>query len=312
MTEKFVVLAGGPSCERDISLLSGKAVLEALAAKGYSVTMMDPAGDFLGRLKAERPDIAFLALHGTFGEDGTIQRLLEEAGIPYTGSGPAASEDAFDKARTQEILHAAGIRIPRFIVLRSGREISVAERWEPPFVVKPTKAGSSVGVSLVFDRADGARACEEAFRYSDSILVEQYIAGRELTAGILGNEVLPIVEVKAEREFYDYEAKYRDDRTRYECPAALGAETAGVIRAMALKVHEALGCEIMSRVDFILDENTGKAYVLEINTIPGLTGKSLLPKAARASGIDFPELCVKILRLSGERCAARLRTARVI
>jgi len=290
------VLAGGPSCEREISLISGRAVFDALTAKGLSVFMMDPLGDFMAELKCRDISVAFLALHGTFGEDGTIQRMLEEAGICYTGPGPRASELAFDKASTQRLLRDAGLTVPDFIVLEKGQKPPPV-RPPFPFVVKPSKSGSSVGISIVSKEEDCERALSEAFRYSDNVLIEQYIEGRELTVGILGGEALPVGEIIAKRKFYDYEAKYKDSGTRYEFPAKLAPREAAELSEAALRVCRVLGCEIMARVDIILGTD-GEPYVLEVNTIPGLTGKSLLPKAAQARGIDFPELCVKILELS--------------
>ena len=297
MREKVAVLAGGPSCEREVSLISGKAVYDALSELGYPVILVDAVGDFMTTLTDENVTFAFLALHGTFGEDGTVQRLLEQEGIAYTGPGPEASQLAFDKEAAQQTFEKAGVRIAPFIVLRSEDEAKKKPPFGFPTVVKPTKAGSSVGVTLVREASGYEKACREAFKYSDAVLVDRYIAGRELTVGILGEEPLPVVEVIAKREFYDYEAKYRDTETRYEFPAKLTEAERRVVVDEALKAYRALGGEVMGRVDLILGED-GLPYVLEINTIPGLTPKSLLPKAARAAGIHFPELCVKIMALS--------------
>jgi D-alanine-D-alanine ligase len=297
------VLAGGPSCEREISLISGKAVLDALQSKGVDAFHLDPSGDFIDTLLKKNAAIAFLALHGTFGEDGTIQRLLEDAGIPYTGSGPAASEKGFDKAVAQNIFKDAKIRVPGLRLVRVDEARPSARSVSFPCVVKPAKAGSSVGVSILQTPDNFEAALDEAFKYSDTVLIEDFIAGRELTVGILGDRPLPVVEITAQRKFYDYDAKYKDTGTRYEVPAQLTPEQAKKVQDVALAAYEALGCEIMGRVDVILDAQD-RPYVLEINTIPGLTGKSLLPKAARAAGIEFPELCVKIISLSLERVKA--------
>ena len=297
---KIAVLAGGPSCEREISLLSGGAVLDALVSKGHSAQLLDPLGDFIPELRALGASFVFIALHGLFGEDGTVQRLLEKEGIPYTGSGPAASEIAFDKARAQSLFRRRGIRAPDFQIFKRN-ERAPAERLAVPCVVKPAMAGSSVGISLVFEESHAQQALDEAFRYSDTVLVERYVSGRELTVGILGDEVLPIVEVIPKRTFYDYEAKYGDSGTRYEAPARLEEETASEVRQAALEAYRALGCEVFARADVMLSKEDGKPYMLEVNTIPGLTGKSLLPKAAKASGVDFPGLCVRILELSMSR-----------
>lgn len=293
--QKIAVLAGGPSCEREVSLVSGRAVTDALLSKGYDVFMVDPDKNLVEKLKAEKTTFVFIALHGTYGEDGTVQRILDQAGIPYTGCSADASELAFDKARAQNVLRRAGVRVPDFAVIGRASERKNLPAF--PVVVKPSRAGSSVGVTLVREAAHLNAAVEEAFRWSDEVLVERYIEGRELTVGILGDEALPIVEIIAQRVFYDYEAKYGDQGTRYECPARLDEATAQRVTDAALSAYRALGASFLSRVDLILSAD-GRPYVLEANSIPGLTGKSLLPKAARAAGIDFPGLCVKIMEVS--------------
>ena len=308
--KKIVVLAGGPSCEREVSLVSGQAVYEALKSKGFSVFLIDPAPFIVGgaapsndgaslvaELRRQEASMAFIALHGVFGEDGTVQRLLEEAEIPYTGPGAQMSERAFDKSQAQEIFKRAGVRVPDFICVQKDSD---AENFKIPCVVKPAKAGSSVGITLVLEKKDLKSALTGAFQYSDTVLVDEYIQGRELTVGILGEEALPVVEIIPSRKFYDYEAKYGNSGTRYEFPAKLTPEQAEKVTVMALKAYQALQGEVLSRVDLLLDAKNDP-YVLEVNTIPGLTGKSLLPKAAKAKGIDFPELCVRILELSFER-----------
>ncbi len=301
MKEKIAVLAGGPSCEREISLISGQAVYDALSALGYPVVMIDPMGDFMDTLKKENVSLVFIALHGTFGEDGTIQRLLEKEGISYTGPGPQASEIAFNKEAAQRLFHRHGILVPPLFVLTSKEDISKQPPFGFPLVVKPAKAGSSVGVSILRNPEGYAQACENAFQYSDVVLVEKYIRGRELTVGILGQEALPVVEVIADREFYDFQAKYKDSGTRYEFPARLTEAERHSVVETALSAYHALESEVMSRVDIILSEEDGQPYVLEVNTIPGLTPKSLLPKAASAAGVSFSELCVKIMGLSKTR-----------
>lgn len=307
--KRIAVLAGGPSCEREISLISGKAVADALADKGFLVEMIDPVGNFLDELKVKKFSSVFLALHGTFGEDGTIQRILEKEGIFYTGSGSEASERAFDKSQSQCLFKKEGLAIPEFRVIQKGAALRFPDSFALPAVVKPACSGSSVGVGILLKEADYEKAAFEAFRYSDSILVERYVHGRELTVGILADEPLPIVEVIAQRKFYDYEAKYKDSGTSYEAPAELSADEAKAVRQIALRAYKILGCEVMARVDIILEDGAGPV-VLEVNTIPGLTGKSLLPKAAKAAGIDFGDLCVKILALSWE--ARRIRYGQAI
>ena len=295
--EKIAVLAGGPSCEREISLISGKAVFDALSSAGWPVGLIDAVDDFIDQLKRDHVSKVFLALHGTFGEDGTVQRLLEKEAIAYTGDDALASELAFDKARAQAVFHAAGIPIPRFFVLEKGKALPSLEKITWPCVVKPSQCGSSVGVSIVLKQKDFEHACALAFQYSDAILAEAYIQGRELTVGILGDQILPVVEVIPGRKFYDYEAKYQDAGTLYEFPAKLTPPQAEKVSKMAWRAYRALGCRVMARVDLILNDQD-EPIVLEVNTIPGLTGKSLLPKAAQASGIAFPDLCVRILELS--------------
>lgn len=299
---RVAVLAGGPSCEREISLISGKAVQEALKKQGYDAFLVDPMGDFVPALKERGVSMAFNAVHGTFGEDGRLQRILDEAGIPYTGEGPGPSEIAFDKSRAQEVFRKAGVPVPASQVLRGPYEKLEAAKY--PVVVKPASSGSSVGVSIVKRPEDLHGAVKEAFRYSETVLLEEYVSGRELTVGILGGRALPVVEVIPGDKFYDYTAKYKSSETRYEFPARLTAEETRAVQEAALAAYRAAGCEVMGRVDVIFAD--GKPYVLEINTIPGLTGKSLLPKAAAASGIEFGELCVKIMELSERRLAARM------
>ncbi|MBI3316023.1 MAG: D-alanine--D-alanine ligase [Candidatus Omnitrophica bacterium] len=292
---RIAVLAGGPSCEREISLISGQAVTEALKALGFSAVMLDPVDGFLDVLRREKIRVAFLALHGTFGEDGTVQKLLDRAGILYTGSSAAVSEMAFDKARSQVLFRKEGLRVPDHVFFKKGGRVTAEAILSWPCVVKPASSGSSVGVSLVPHKSGLEKAVFEAFDYSDTVIVESYIRGRELTVGILEEKPLPIVEIVAQREFYDYQAKYKDTGTRYLSPALLEPDLALEVTETALKAHRVLGCRGVSRVDIILGEDH-KPYVLEVNTIPGLTPKSLLPKAARAAGIDFPALCVRILQ----------------
>lgn len=293
----IAILAGGPSCERDVSIVSGRAVEEALTSLGIRALVVDPdiEGKFIAGLRAAGVDAAFLALHGTFGEDGTVQRMLEEAGIAYTGSGPEAAHLAFDKSLSQALFREKGLSIPEHRVLLSPDSGSAP--FPLPVVVKPACAGSSVGVTIVREEAQYAPAVAEAFRWSGRVLVERFIAGRELTVGIVAGCALPVVEIAAAREFYDYQAKYKSSGTEYRVPAPLADETRERVQQLALSAYRALGCRVFARADVMLDA-AGEPYLLEVNTIPGLTGRSLLPKAAGAAGIDFPALCVKILELS--------------
>ena len=299
-SEKIAILAGGPSCEREISLISGQTVFEALRSKGLDVFLLDPVPGFVESLKKKHVTMVFIALHGGFGEDGVVQELLENEGFLYTGSSAQASHLAFDKPRAQALFKKEGLWVPEFVELNDPERLEAARALGFPVVVKPAQAGSSVGVSILMEPGNLETACADAFRYSDTVLAERYIHGRELTVGILGGEALPVVEIVVRRKFYDYHAKYRDARTEYRSPADLTREQEARVRAAALRAYELLGCEVMARADIILD-GSGRPYLLEVNTIPGLTGKSLLPKAAKAAGVDFPDLCVRILTLSAAR-----------
>lgn len=294
---KIAVLAGGSSCEREISLISGRAVFDALKNRGCDTVMIDPTEEVAVQLKAEGASAAFLALHGSFGEDGTIQRLLDEAGIFYTGSSASACARAFDKSTAQGLFQKEGLDVPGFRILRRSEPVPSLGVLEYPLVVKPSACGSSVGISILSQPEGLEEACRKAREYSDTVLIERYIRGRELTVGVLGGQALPIVEVIPLRTFYDYQAKYQESGTRYECPARLSVEQEEGLSQATLRACRVLGCEVMARADFILGKDN-VPYLLEVNTIPGFTSKSLLPKAAKAAGVDFPDLCVRILQLS--------------
>jgi D-alanine-D-alanine ligase len=258
---------------------------------------MDPKENLIDQLKSENISLVFIALHGTFGEDGTVQKILEDNGFIYTGPGVEASRIAFDKGRTQTLLREKGLPVADFYLITKAEPYHSSRFGVLPLVVKPTRSGSSVGITIVRETGEFEKACHEAFKYSDTVMVEKFIPGRELTVSVLDDKPLPIVEIIPKRAFYDYEAKYKDTGTTYIVPAQISPIQAAEISRLALQTYKTLGCEMMSRVDFILS-NEGKAYVLEVNTIPGLTSKSLLPKAARAADIEFPDLCVKILEAS--------------
>jgi len=288
------VLAGGDSSEREISLKSGSAVLAALKRSGLEAELLDIREEDLGpAVQGAGIDLAFIALHGAFGEDGAVQSMLEEKGIPYTGSGPSASRAALDKLESKNIFARNGIRTPAHRVL-SGSLAAEAEAVFP-CVVKPRYEGSSVGLSVVREAAGMKEALEKAAEYGEDIIIEKFITGRELTVGILDEETLPVVEIIPADGVYDYSAKYHSRMTRYVVPADLddGAERAA--RDTALKAHRALGCDCFSRVDMRMSEQ-GDIFVLEVNTIPGLTERSLLPMAAGAKGITFQELCIRMIR----------------
>lgn len=289
------VLAGGPSSEREISLRSGKAVHNALLEEGLDSIFLDVNNDIDEIIRNSCIDVAFIALHGKFGEDGTVQRMLEDAGIPYTGSGVNASALALDKAASKEIFLNSRIPIPDYIVLeKGGARLEDSDRLGLPVVVKPHLEGSSIGLSIVRDRGLLNGAVERAFEYGDRVILEEYISGRELTVGILDDEPMPVIEIVPKNKVYDYDAKYKDSDTQYLVPAPISRESSDRARALGAAAHRALGCRSFSRVDMMM-KPSGDIFVLEVNTIPGMTQRSLLPKAASAAGLRFGDLCVKIL-----------------
>ncbi|MBD3379891.1 MAG: D-alanine--D-alanine ligase [Candidatus Omnitrophica bacterium] len=292
---KIAVLAGGPSSEREISLKSGKAVHDALSSAGIENYFIDVRGerDFISGLERTRIDLAFIALHGRFGEDGTLQRLLDGEGVKYTGSGPEASRRAMDKIASKTCFDENGISTPEYAVLNAGSKLDVDNIWFP-CVIKPGEEGSSIGLTVV-DAPDKAReAFRAALRYSDRVLVEKFIEGREMTVGILDDEPLPVVEIVAGGGVYDFEAKYSSSTTKYLAPAPIDDKLRKKAVETGLAAHRAIGCAGFSRVDLRVGAD-GVIYVLEVNTIPGLTERSLLPMAAKAAGMSFEDLCIKIL-----------------
>lgn len=301
--KRIGVLMGGLSAEREVSLRTAEAVVKALRRKGYRPLPVDVGRDVAGDLRRRKIDIAFLSLHGKGGEDGTIQGLLESMGIPYTGSGVLGSAVAMDKKYSKWIFTGRRLPTPAFTMLDAS---SLEGRgWpcpqlRPPVVVKPPTEGSTIGVSLVKKAGHLRPALKEALRYGKEAMVEKYIPGRELTVGILGDRALPVIEVVVEGGFYDYGAKYRSSTTQYLVPAPVHAATSRRLQALAVKAQVALGCRGATRVDFRLDPH-GKAWLLEINTIPGMTETSLLPKAAAAAGIGFDELVEWMLKEAVER-----------
>lgn len=290
---KVAVLMGGKSAERQVSLTTGKAVAEALRAGGHEVTELDAAERVAERLIALAPEAAFLALHGRYGEDGTVQGLLEMLEIPYTGSGVLASALAMDKTLSKRVFVAAGVPTPRFELLEPGQgadKIGLA----PPYVVKPPREGSTIGITVVREAGEAARAVAAAREHSADVLVEAFVDGRELTVGVLDGQPLPIVEIRPESGFYDFQSKYTPGRTRYICPAELLATEARRVAEAGVAAYKALGCAGAARVDVLLD-GAGEPFVLEVNTIPGMTPTSLLPKAAAAAGMDFVTLVGRML-----------------
>ncbi|MGD9895618.1 MAG: D-alanine--D-alanine ligase [Candidatus Methylacidiphilaceae bacterium] len=293
MNEKLrvVVLEGGPSHEREVSLRTGSAVTRALRQLGYLVEEVDPKDAEV--ILPEGTDIVFLCLHGTFGEDGQVQRLLLRRGIPFTGSGAEASERAFDKAWSKEAFRKAGVPTPDWTLARSPDKLPLPL----PFVLKPARQGSSVGVSRVFQKEEYPEAFARAATEDHLVVAETYVEGRELTVGILGDDLLPIVEIRPKAGFYDYRNKYTPGASDYLCPAPLSAKQEKGVAEAALAAYRALGCTVYGRVDLFLDA-ADNPWVLEVNTIPGMTETSLLPKAAQAAGISFTQLCERVLRLS--------------
>ncbi|MCK4908330.1 MAG: D-alanine--D-alanine ligase [Planctomycetes bacterium] len=293
------VLQGGFSSEREISLKSGQAVVKALRSVGHQVIPIDVTGPKIKELAGI--EVAFIALHGKFGEDGELQAILDKKNIPYTGSGAPASHDAMDKFRTKELFVQQQVPTPEYITFsRQGSSATLHEKideWGYPVVFKPKAEGSTVGVSIVHDYTFVPGALNRAFKCQPEVLVEKYIKGRELTVGILAEQALPIIEICPKRGFYDYEAKYQDTATEYIVNPDLSAGLAEKIQAVGLKAHQVLGCAGFSRVDIRLSEQN-EPFVLEVNTIPGLTERSLLPKAAEVAGINFTQLCEKIIELA--------------
>ena len=296
---KVAVLMGGKSAEREVSLKSGAMVLGALRSRGVDAHAFDPAERNLEDLLKQKFARAFIALHGRFGEDGTVQGVLEWLGIPYTGSGILASALAMDKLRTKLLWHAEGLPTPPYEVLRRESELqAVAKRLGTPLFVKPAAEGSSVGMSKVRSAASLDEAYALAVNYDPVVIAEKFIDGPELTGAVLGDEVLPLIRIETPREFYDYEAKYIANDTRYLIPAGLSAKKEKALQALCLKAFRALGCRGWGRVDLMLDKR-GRAYLLEINTAPGMTDHSLVPMAARAVGIAYEDLCLRILQSAG-------------
>lgn len=288
---RVAVLMGGPSSEREVSLNSGRAVAKALRSIGYEVDEVDITSTTL--TLPQGTEAAFVAMHGTFGEDGTIQQLLEEKNVPYTGSNAASSRAAFDKVLSKKRFEQSGIPTPRYEILKSGQPRTLPL----PVMVKPPRQGSSIGISKVTTEGEWAEAVAKALEFDTEILVEAYIDGRELTVGVVGAQVLPVVEIRAPDGQYNYHAKYTKGVTEYLVPAPIDAVTARRCQEIAWQTFNALGCRGMGRVDIRLTPE-GEPFVLELNNIPGFTETSLLPKAARAAGIEFPQLCELILNLA--------------
>jgi len=295
---KVAVLMGGKSAEREVSLKSGGMVLAALRKKGVDAHPFDPRERNVQDLTKERFARAFIALHGRFGEDGTVQGVLEWLGIPYTGSGVLASALAMDKVRTKRMWQAEDLPTAPYLVLNKDTDFkAAAKKLGVPLFVKPASEGSSVGMSKVKRAGDLEEAFALAVNYDPVVIAEKFIDGPELTVAIVGESVLPVIKIETPREFYDYEAKYLANDTRYLIPSGLPAAKEKQIQALSLKAFQALGCRGWARVDVMLDKR-GRAYLLEINTSPGMTDHSLVPMAAKAVGISYEDLCLRILEMA--------------
>jgi D-alanine-D-alanine ligase len=292
---KVAVLMGGPSAEREISLLSGNGVLAALREKGVDAYAFDPAVQSLFDLPREKFDRVFIALHGRFGEDGTVQGVLETMKLPYTGSGVMASALAMDKWRTKLIWQAAGIPTPRYHVVNKDSDwIKVIDDLKLPLIVKPAREGSSIGITKVNVASDLPYAFELASKLDPIVIAEEFIAGQELTASVVNDEVLSLIRIEAPEGKYDYANKYFTDVVKYHSPSGIDADIEARIRADTLKAFRVLGCSGWGRADVMLQPN-GRYAFLEMNTSPGMTSHSLVPMAGRAAGLSYADLCVRIL-----------------
>jgi D-alanine-D-alanine ligase len=296
---KVGVFGGGVSCEREISLISAKEAFSALERKGIKATLVDIFTRDKEKIKklilSEGIDLAFIALHGEFGEDGKIQEILEELAIPYTGSGPLASYLAMDKISSKQIFLKEGISTARFVIWENDKFLSKNIKY--PTVVKPYFAGSSLGVSIVWQEHELKGAIEKALSIQDKIILEDYIDGRELTVGILGEKPLAVIEIVPKKGYFDFSSKYSDGLTEFIAPAKLEEDIYRKVQEIGLKAHQALGCRNFSRVDIRLDKSN-IPYVLEVNSIPGLTSHSLLPLSAKCCGIGFDDLMLEMVSLA--------------
>ena len=292
---KVAVLFGGRSAEREVSLKSGAAVLAALQRSGVDAHAFDPAAHDLHELKEQGYQRVFIALHGRYGEDGTVQGALELMDLPYTGSGVMASAVAMDKFRTKLVWQAVNLPVPEYTLLTEHSDWNaVVRQLGLPLFVKPANEGSSVGISKVNSVEELPAAYAEAAKHDKLVIAERYVGGGEFTAAIVGEQVMPVIKIEPATDFYDYEAKYLRDDTRYLCPSGLSAEKEVEMQQLAQQAFAVIGCTGWGRVDFLMDEN-GKLYLLEINTSPGMTDHSLVPMAARVAGISFEQLVVRIL-----------------
>lgn len=296
----ITVLAGGPGGEREVSLQSGACVAAALETLGHKVHREDIGPNSLAGL-ARQVDCVFVALHGTFGEDGQVQTILERRGLTYTGSGPDACALVMNKAMAKERLTGAGLPTPRWAVATFDTVREAMACWTLPVVVKPIKEGSSLGIHIVRDAAQFRPAINDLLDRYGSCMVEEFIPGKEVTVAVLGDQALDPIEIRTRREFYDYQAKYVDNDTEYDFNIDLPAELLQHVRRMSVEAHQLCGCRDFSRVDWRIDPATLKPYILEINVIPGMTSHSLMPKAAQRAGLDMPMLCQWLINAALKR-----------
>lgn len=298
---KVGVLFGGRSAEREVSIMSGSGVLAALISKGVDAHAFDPGQQSLAELAEQKFDRVFIALHGRYGEDGTLQGALEQLGIPYTGSGTLASSLAMDKAMTKRIWLASGLSTPKFAMLADDSDwAAIAADLELPLIVKPAHEGSTMGLTKVTDVAQLPAAYKLAARFDSAVIAEQFIEGMELTCAVLGRDenaqAFPLIRIVAPDANYDYQNKYFTDDTKYFCPAGIPDEQEQEIRAMVLASYRALGCRGWGRADVMVRATDNKPFLLEMNTSPGMTSHSLVPMAAKIAGLDYAELCLEIIR----------------
>lgn len=295
---KVAVLMGGRSAEREISLRSGQAILDALQQRGVQALSLDAGGDdFVSQLGSGGFDRAFIALHGRGGEDGVVQGLLESLGIPYTGSGVLGSALSMDKLRTKQVWAGAGLPTPTFTVLQRDADLQAVPALGFPVMLKPVREGSSIGMTKVEQERDLKKAWQEASRFDREVLAESWVYGVEYTAAIVADTALPLIRLETPREFYDYEAKYLADTTRYHCPCGLLEDVESGLQDLAMRAFRAVGASGWGRVDFFVDA-AQRPWLIEVNTVPGMTDHSLVPMAAQVYGWDMPELVWRILESS--------------
>ncbi len=300
---KVGVLFGGRSAEREVSIMSGNGVLDALLSRGVNAHAFDPGVKSMAELAEQKFDRVFIALHGRYGEDGSLQGALEQLGIPYTGSGVLASALAMDKAMTKRLWQASDLPTPKFVMLAENSDWdSIARYLELPLIVKPTHEGSTMGLTKVTDAAQLPAAYALAAKFDHAVMAEQFIDGMELTCALLGKEEsargFPLIRIVAPDANYDYQHKYFSDETQYFCPAGIPKEQEQAIQKLVVAAYQALGCRGWGRADVMVRASDNKAFLLEMNTSPGMTGHSLVPMAAKVAGLDYAELCLEILKMA--------------